>query len=74
LLYVFRINRINDMTRQLLIGYYTDCEGLYKVGVKVVKEGMDRKGAMAEMERAAMTKMADATTGGGKELQPFVVD
>jgi len=71
---VAELNRINDMTRQLLIGYYTDCEGLYKVGVKVVKEGMDRKGAVAEMERAALIKMADTKTGGGKELPPFVVD
>jgi hypothetical protein len=71
---VAELNRINDLTRQLLIGYYTDCEGLYKVGVKVVKEGMDRKGAVAEMERAALIKMADTKVGGGKELQQFEVD
>jgi hypothetical protein len=74
---VAELNRINDMTRQLLIGYYTDCEGLYKIGVKVVKEGIDRKGAMAEMERAALVKLAvpEAKVGGGeKVLQPFVVD
>jgi len=71
---VAELNRINDITRQLLIGYYTDCEGLYKVGVKVVKEGMDRKGAVAEMERVALVKMADAQAGGGRELQPLIVD
>jgi len=65
---VSELNRINDLTRRVLIDYYSDCEGLYKIGVKVIKEGLDKKAAVAELERQALERLANPTaeppTGG----------
>jgi len=63
---IAELNRINDQARLLLINYYSDCEGLYKIGVKSIKEGLDKKQTIAEIERQALQRIGESQrkTGG----------
>jgi len=64
---VAELNRINDLTRQLLIKYYSDCEGLYKAGVKIVRVGMERKEALEKKEPEGE---GDIRRGGSTQKAP----
>jgi hypothetical protein len=58
---VLELNRINELARQLLIGYYSDCEALYRNGVKAIQMGEQLKDKIRS-EESRKLKELDAST------------
>jgi len=54
---VLELNRINELARRLLIGYYSDCEALYRNGVKAIQLGEQLKEKLRSEEGRKLKEM-----------------
>ena len=77
---VLELNRINDLARSVLIGYYTDCEALYAQGVSAIQAGVKVKESAETAKEQQFQKLAKdvasvVRVGGGTRKKPrsFVV-